>query len=110
MASKDIDGAYALFSPRAQRQATISDLQKISSGNNYIVFEGYQYISVAQIKVGSSVNTNPNAAQGTVATVSGTTSYAGGFQGTFNATLEKVNGNWMIYSIYTTVPPDKLQP
>ena len=110
MANKDAEGAYALFSPRAQRQIPISDLQMWITGNNYLLFEGYQSLSVDQLKINAAVNLDPDAPQGTVAVVSGTTSYSGGFKGTFSGTLEKVNRKWMIDGIFTYVSPDKIQP
>jgi len=104
MVAKDVESAYALFSRSAQRQFPISDLQKLIEGNNYALFEGYQSLSVQGIEVTVSTNS------GTVATVSGTTRYDDGFQGTFNGDLEKVNGKWRLVGIHITVPPDKFQP
>src|SRR5688572_11710701 len=46
MANKDAEGAYALLSPRAQRQIPISEVENLLEGNNYILFEGYQSLSV----------------------------------------------------------------
>jgi len=107
MAAKDIENAYALFSPRARRQIPISQLQDMIEGNNYYVFEGYQSLSVVNIKLSTMVNADPDVPQGTVANVSGTITYAGSFNGTFTGTLEKVDGAWQIDGIYVAVPPNK---
>ena len=110
MVAKDIESAYALFSPRAQRQIPIDEVQKLIDGNNYILFEGYQNLSVQSLNLAASVNTNPDLPQGAVANVNGFIEYSDSFTGNFTATLEKVDGKWMIDSINITVPPDKFQP
>ncbi len=110
MVAKDIESAYALFSPRAQRQIPIDEVQKLIDGNNYILFEGYQNLSVQSLNFAASVNTNPDLPQGAVANVNGFIEYSDSFTGNFTATLEKVDGKWMIDSINITVPPDKFQP
>lgn len=109
MADKDAESAYALFSPRAQRQIPILKIQDMLEGNNYIVFEGYQSLSVSNLNISAAANTNPDLPQGTVAQVTGIVGYEGGFQGSFHGTLEKVDGKWMIDGIFVTVPPDKIQ-
>jgi hypothetical protein len=110
MEAKDIESAYNLFSPRAQQQVPIADLEKMIEGNNYVLFDGYQSLSVKKLELKAVVNSNPNLPQGTVANVTGTISYEGGFTGSFTAVLEKVDGTWRLYHIQVTVPPDKLQP
>ena len=110
MVAKDIESAYALFSPRAQRQIPIDEVQKLIDGNNYILFEGYQNLSVQSLNLAAAVNTNPDLPQGAVANVNGFIEYSDSFTGNFTATLEKVDGKWMIDSINITVPPDKFQP
>ena len=109
MAAKDAESAYSLFSPRAQQQTPISNVQGLLVGNFYFLFEGYQSLSVQNLNLGSYLNANPNSPQGTVANVSGTIQYEGGFQGSFNGTLEQVDGKWKIFGIEVTVPPNKIQ-
>lgn len=109
MDAKDAKSAYELFSPRAQRQFSSSKVEELLEGNNYVIFEGYQSLSVADLKISAAANTNPNMPQGTVATVTGTILYEGGIQGSFNGTLEKVNGKWQLHSINVTVPPSKIK-
>ncbi len=110
MVSKDVESAYALFSPRAQRQIPISELQDLIEGNNYVVFEGYQSLSIQSLTITTGANTNPDIPQGKVATVTGLITYDDNFEGSFNGTLEKVNNNWEIDGMFITVPPNKLQP
>jgi hypothetical protein len=110
MAAKDIEGAYALFSPRAQRQFASSDLQELTEGNNYYVFKGYLSLEIQNLNLNAAVNVNPDVPQGTVATITATVSYEDGFTGSMNAVLEKVDGAWMLHGINVTVPPDKFQP
>lgn len=108
MTNKDTGKAYALFSPRAQTQTTQDSLEKMLTGNNYILFKDYKNVEIVNMRLGADVNTNPNTPQGTVATVQGNISYTDGTTGNFNAVLEKDNGEWRLFGINVTVPPDKL--
>src|SRR6266542_1941078 len=51
MEAKDVESAFALFSPRAQRQMSITDLEKLTEGNNYKVFEGYESITIQNLNL-----------------------------------------------------------
>ena len=108
MANQDADRAYALFSPRAQRQVLLSDVQDMLAGNNYFLFAGYQSLAVENINIAARVNPDPDVPQGMVAEVTGTVTYEGDMQGTFEGVLEKVGEAWMIDGFYVTVPPDKI--
>jgi hypothetical protein len=110
MVVEDVDSAYELFSPRAQRQIPISEIEEMLEGNNYILYEGYESLTVQNLNVSVVSNTNENLPQGTVAKVTGTINYEDDIQGTFTGVLEKVNGNWEIDGFHITVPPDKFQP
>ena len=107
MLDKDAESSFALFSPRAQRQMSISQLQEMFEGNNYLLYEGYQSLSISNIYISVAANTNPDLPQGTVAEVDGIIMYEGDIQGSFNGVLEKVDDEWMLFSITVTVPPDK---
>jgi hypothetical protein len=109
MEAQEFEGAYALFSPRAQRQIPIIELEKLGQGNNTILFKGYESITIQGLNIATSVNTNPDLPQGIVANINGTITYSGGFSGQLSAILEKVDGVWMIDKINVTVPPDKLE-
>jgi len=54
MANKDAENAYALFSPRAQRQIPISKIQELLDGKNYFLFEGYQSLSVSNPNISAA--------------------------------------------------------
>ena len=108
MEAKDAESAYALFSPRTQRNVPISKMEELLEGNNYFLFKDYQSISVQNLNISTVVNNNPDNPQGIVAKVTGTIEYEGGIQGTFNSTLERVEKKWRIDIIYITIPPDKM--
>lgn len=110
MVANDVENAYALFSPRVRRQFSISKIQELTEGNNYVLFDGYQYLSIQNLTIGATVNINPDVPQGTVATATGMIMYKGGIQGTFNATLEKVDNKWQLDNINIMVPPGKDHP
>ncbi len=109
MENKDVESAYALFSPRAQRQIPISKLQEALEGNNYFLFDGYRSLSIMNINMMASANLDPDLPQGLVAKVAGIISYDGDVQGGFNGVLEEVGDEWMIDSMYVTVPPNKIK-
>jgi hypothetical protein len=110
MVAKDFESSYALFSPRMKRQIPIAKIQAMIEGNNYVLFEGYKSLSVEQLNINAVANTNPDLPQGTVAKVTGKIIYEGGIEGSFNATLEKVDGKWKLDGMYITVPPNKFNP
>ena len=83
-------------------------LNNILYRNNYVLFEGYRSVSIANLNVSAAFNTSPDLPQGTVAMATGTASYAGGFNGTFNAVLEQEGDAWRLFSINVVVPPDKV--
>jgi hypothetical protein len=110
MTQHDAQAAYRLFSSRAQRQTPLADISTLLDGPNYVLFDGYQSVTVDTTNLTSSINTNPDVPQGSVATVSGTVAYTGGVTGSFRATLEKEDGDWRLFFINVTVPPSKMQP
>ena len=108
MANRDAERAYALFAPRAQRQVPLSVIEELLAGNNYFLFAGYQSLAVENINIAARVDPDPDVPQGMVAEVTGTISYEGDMQGTFEGVLEKVGEAWRIDGFYVTVPPDKI--
>jgi hypothetical protein len=109
MEAKDVESAFALFSPRAQRQMSITDLEELTEGNNYRLFEGYESISLQNIELLAAVDTNPDMPQGTIANVTAILFYADGLTGDLTAVLEKVDGKWRLFSFSVNVPSDKFQ-
>jgi hypothetical protein len=108
MVRKDTDAAYTLLSTRAQRTASRSKLDDLAQGNNFAVFDGYKCVQVTTLNIGAAFQTNPDLPQGTVARVNGTITYEGGYTGRFEAVLEQENGEWRLFGINLTVPPDKM--
>jgi len=107
MVARDSHRAYALFSTRAQRQTALADLTQLYTGPNYVLFDGYQSLTIESTNITSAVNTNPDVPQGLVVTVTGTITYTGQVTGSFRATLEKEAGIWRLDAINITVPPSK---
>jgi len=110
MTQHDSQTAYRLFSSRAQRQTPLADLTKLTKDPNYVLFDGYQSVTIDTTNLTSAVNTNPDVPQGSVASVNGTVTYTGGVTGSFRATLEKEDGDWRLFFINVTVPPSKMTP
>jgi hypothetical protein len=108
MVEKDVNKAYALFSGRSKSKFSATQLDLLQ-GNNYILFDGYEDVTITGYYLSKILNTNPDVPQGTVAKVSGTVSYKDNCTGTWNAILEKEGDEWRIYSINVTVPPDKFR-
>lgn len=104
MEGKYVEGAYALFSPRAQSQFASTDLVGLIEGDNYQLFQGFDRLSVTEIEISVEANIDQNAPQGSVATVSGGVFYDGGYEGTFEAILEKVDDTWRIHNVTVAIP------
>jgi len=97
MANKDVDHALTLFSARLQRLGMNRDrLVNLVNGHDFVLFEGYQEVAIASLKINIVMSTDPDALQGPVAEINGLITYAGGFEGYFEATLEKENGAWKL--------------
>ncbi len=107
MRARDAASAYALFSPRAHRTVSQADVEKMLTGNNYLLFDGYRSLAVMNIRLGVLTPAGPDQLQGTVANVDGSVAYDDGFTGQLAAVLEQVNGSWMLFGVNVTVPPDK---
>ncbi len=105
MVLRDTESAYALFSPRAQKQFTISNLQELREGDSYMTFEGYQNLTVIQLRIYEIPETDPDSPQGIVATATGLITYEDGAQRDFKSVLEKVEGKWKIDNIYISLLP-----
>ena len=99
MVANDIDSAYALFSPRSQSQTSEDDLRNMRSGSNAALFQGYDEITIHGLNIEMANSTDSNAPQGMIANVSGLIQYKNGKIGQFEAVLEKVDKEWMLYSI-----------
>ena len=110
MVSRNVDEAYALFSPRSQRRTPKAGLEDMLRGNNWALFEGYQKVTVQNLNVSATANTNQDFPQGMVANVTGVINYEGDFTEEIQAVLEKVDGQWRIHSVHVTVPPNKVKP
>jgi len=42
-----------LFSTRSKRNTPVSDLEKMSQGNNYALFDGYQNVTITRLTLGA---------------------------------------------------------
>ncbi len=110
MAVKDVNSAFALFSPHMQEQTPAEYMQNLVADHNYAMFSGFQNLTVDSLKLGSETSSDPTKPQGTIAMVSGTISYSDGFTGQYVAILEKIAGTWKLYSVTVTVPQNKGAP
>jgi hypothetical protein len=109
MAAREYEPAYDLLCPKAQKKVSVEDLKKLTEGNNYELYDGFESISIVNFRSTQAFNTNPNLPQGDVLTLDGSVIYSDDFTGTFSATLEKVDGEWKIFSIFITIPPNKVE-
>jgi hypothetical protein len=110
MDDKNTSKAYTFFSTRSKRTTPLADIEKLLEGNNNALFEGFRSATITSFYVTTASNADPDMPQGQVAELEGTISYAGGFTRDFTAVLELEEGEWRIFEIYVTVPPNKFNP
>jgi hypothetical protein len=109
MVDKSVAKAYALFSVRAKQNVSITNLEEMIKGKNYVLFEGYYETKIPDLALRSPIFTfGSSFPKGTVATAKGFVSYKGGITGKIDATLEEEDGKWKLIYINVTVPPEKL--
>ncbi|NJL92243.1 MAG: hypothetical protein HC915_00230 [Anaerolineae bacterium] len=109
MEAQDAEEAYTLYSERSRFHTSLLDLQDLLVRRNYVLFDAYERVDITDLRIGQVVNQQPGLPLGTVATAHGTITYADGYEGSFRATLEKVNGDWRLFDIDISVPPGKVQ-
>ncbi len=109
MAAGDVQRAYALFSPRAKRQMTVTDIEQLMRGDAYMAFQGYQSVIVEGHLVRTVIDTNSNSPQGVVAQITGAIQYEDGTEGSLAAILERNAGQWRLFNIRVTPSPKRLQ-
>jgi hypothetical protein len=107
MANKNAEHAYSLFSSRAKQQVPSSEIESWLEGANFVLFDGYDTLQVRTLNINLVHNTDPSKPQGTVAQVSGSINYAGGYEGSFQAILEKEGDGWMLDHIQVNAPAEK---
>jgi len=96
--SKNYQGAYALFSPSAQEQLSVSDIK--GGDSDFLLCQDYKSLSVENMKVDTYDNTDSDGLPITAATVDGTIFfYHDTFVGKFDGILEKVGELWKIHSL-----------
>lgn len=108
MADKDAAQAYVLLSSRAQAVYSLADIEQLVRGSSYELYDGYQSSEVEKVVATKRLSTNPSVPSSSVQ-ASGTVTYVGGMQGTFEAGLEQENGQWRLSKIWVVVPPEKFQ-
>jgi hypothetical protein len=94
--AKDIEGTYALFSPHAQQQYTISFIRRLIESESYSVFKGYKSLSVPNLDFTTAANINPDFPQDNSVIVIAEILYEGGYTGVFKGSVEKVDNVWRI--------------
>jgi hypothetical protein len=109
MADKNVDKAFDLFSSRAQKNVSVSNLEEMIEGSNFALLDGYEHIEITNFNLRKAFNSNPNMPQGTVAEVNGLVYYEGEITGSFEAILEKENDEWRLHFINITAPPEKFE-
>lgn len=98
MSANDIAGAYALFSPHSHEQTSMEGLGVMRSDSDPAIFSGYEGVRIHNLSLDTG-ESDGNGPQGFVAAVAGEVLYKNGKAGYFSAVLEKVEGEWMFYSI-----------
>lgn len=98
--ARDAGAIYALFSAEAHESVPFSNIERLISGYNYVLFSGYRELSITEI--------NMTWAGATTAEVSGSIAYDDGYTGVFAAELVKEDAGWRLQGFSITVPPAKV--
>lgn len=104
MSERDVAAAYQLFDPEMQDRMSQADLAAFIDGPFFVLFEGYQDLSVESWYVNFTD-------EGTMAELSGPVKYLVGstpYEGFFEAQLTQQGEAWRIWSINVAAPPEKL--
>ena len=85
MVARDVENAYALFSPEFKEVFSLSDIEGLTKGQTYELFEGYQSLFIQVSRFSTVVSTEKTMRD--VARISGTITYEGNIQGVFEASF-----------------------
>lgn len=107
MNSQDPAEAYTVFSPRSRRLTPLTTFEEMLE-NSYVLFDGYESVTITDLRISQKYDSNDNNPQGTVGYAMGTILYENGTEGSFEAILEKEGIHWLIYSINVGMPQSKV--
>lgn len=102
MSDKDVDHAYGMLSTSGQATYSRADMNAMVDGIDFVLFEGFQDITITNFKSYSGTN-------GTYQQVQGMVNYQNQWQGEFYFILDKEDGEWKVSSFEITVPPGKVE-
>jgi hypothetical protein len=108
MQRDDFNGAHDLFSKKGQEVSTIEQLEGMKKGANAAIFDHYQGVNIDFIGNTSSINTDPYLS-GKFVVLKGTVLYSDGYVGQLSARLHFEAGEWKIYGVNITIPPEKIE-
>jgi tetratricopeptide (TPR) repeat protein len=100
-----VDKAYEYFAAQARIPEVRANLEEMSKGSMFAMFDGYQAIAIQTATIGLEKSED---VQGTVARVSGAVQYDGGYTGTFQATLIQEGSTWRLINMNVAAPPQKV--
>lgn len=92
----EIAAAYAMMSEAGKQQVSLNQLSDFAMGSGREYIRGFESLSVQTINRSVVANTNPDVVQGDVAIVQAVLQYEDGSTGILNATLQKIDGRWLI--------------
>jgi hypothetical protein len=101
MRDGELEQAHALFATMAQSRALRADLERITSGLNGLLFDGYSSLTVDSANIGLE---SSQELTGLVARVAGTVTYEEGYFTSFDAVLVKEDNAWRLVSVNVSVP------
>jgi hypothetical protein len=104
----DAESAFALFSTRGQQNMPLADIQKLFGRTNSDLFREYTGLTTSHYGFHTSTEGDQDSdgglPSGSFVTLEGELEYEGDMRGTFDATLEQVDGQWKLYNIRIGAP------
>lgn len=104
---RDAEAAFGFLSPDGQKQIPRPQLEKMLHSREYALFSDFRSVSITSFHDYLLKDSGAGQQQVETVVVTGVVTYDSSYLGQLKAILQKLGGEWMIFSIEVTVPPGK---
>ena len=100
--------AHELLSSHAQSQISLSSMQGLKGTEDYAMFDCYEALEVTEASFTRYADSNPELSEESFLRLSGIITYTNGYDGKFEAILQKEKIGWRLHSVHVSTSPEKL--